>query len=190
MTSAFPLAWPDNFPRSRQREAGMFRSTLPKALENVQQSLRLFGRDSGKPVTNVVLSSNVSLGMQNPPDPGIAAWFTWDGLQICIPVDRYSTPAANLQAIHHVLEARRTELRHGTLALVRATFQGFRALPSPDKRHWRAVLAVEDDGPVTRAAVEHIYRRLAMERHPDCGGDADAMAELNRARDEALREAI
>ena len=31
-------------------------------------------------------------------------------------------------AIHHIIEARRVELRHGTLALVRATFAGFLAL--------------------------------------------------------------
>lgn len=29
---------------------------------------------------------------------------------------------------------------------------------------------------------------LAKERHPDHGGSHDAMAELNRARDEALQE--
>lgn len=32
------------------------------------------------------------------------------------------------------------------------------------------------------------YAVLAKERHPDHGGSNDAMAELNRARDEALKE--
>ena len=50
---------------------------------------------------------------------------------MCIPVDRYNSVEANLQAIHHIIEARRVELRHGTLALVRASFTGFKALPAP-----------------------------------------------------------
>ena len=41
----------------------------------------------------------------------------------------------------------------------------------------------------TRDDVEKAYRRLASLRHPDKGGSDAAMAELNRARDEAL-EAI
>ena len=117
-------------------------------------------------------------------------WFTWDGEQRCIPVDRYDTPAANLQAIHHVLEARRTELRHGTLSLVRATFKGFiPALPAPGRRPWREVLGFNSGGrPITAEMVETAYRGLAMERHPDRGGSHDAMAELTAARAAALKE--
>ncbi|MEJ0093295.1 MAG: J domain-containing protein [Methylocella sp.] len=144
MTTAFPLSWPDGFPRTIRRETGQFKTTLAGALENVETSLTAFGKSSGKPVANIILSSNVSLGREKPDDPGVAVWFTWENTQICIPVDRYSTPAANLQAIHHVIEARRTELRHGTLAVVRATMKGFIALPAPGgKRPWWEVLGVE-----------------------------------------------
>ena len=183
--TAYPLTWPEAFPRAKTREAARFRTTLHKAIENVQVSLRAFARDSRKSIAGIVLSSNVTLGATKPADPAVAAWFTWDGLSVCIPVDRYSTVEANLQAIHHILEARRVELRHGTLALVRATMTGFLALPGPAKRSWSDVLGI----PAT-ATADHItaaYRRLAAERHPDKGGSADAMAELNRARDEAMR---
>jgi len=142
------------------------------------------------PVTNVILSSNVTLGQNKPSDPGVAAWFLWDGEQRCIPVDRYQTVEANLQAIHHVLEARRVELRHGTLALVRASFKGFSlALPAPGtKRPWRAVLDL-GGGIVTASQIESRYKAFAIQRHPDMpGGSHEAMAELNRARDEALKE--
>src|SRR5690606_17715328 len=117
---AHPLTWPPHIARAKTREAGKFRTTLSGALNNVETSLKLFGRDSGKKVDGLVISSNYSLGDRRPSDPGVAVWFTWDGMQVCIPVDRYTTVEANLQAIHHVIEARRTELRHGTLALVRA----------------------------------------------------------------------
>lgn len=176
---AYPLSWPAIFPRSAKREAGRFKSTLPGAIKNVQDSLRLFSADSGKKLDNLVISSNVSLGVNRPSDPGVSVWFVWDGLEVCIPVDRYTTVEANLQAIHHIIEARRVELRHGTLALVRASFQGFLALPAPNKRAWWEVLAVypESDLDECRKA----YKTLASIRHPDKGGSADAMAELNAA---------
>lgn len=190
MTTAYPLSWPESFPRASRREKGQFRTTLPGALKNVQDSLRLFGADSGKRVENAVLSSNVSLGVDKPVDPGVAVWFVWDGEQRCIPVDRYDTPAANLQAIHHVLEARRVELRHGTLALVRATFKGFTlALPGPGVRGWREVLGLGNIPiiNISTATIENYYRKLARERHPDAGGSDAMMAELNAARDAGLK---
>lgn len=192
MAEAFPLSWPESFPRAKAREPGKFKTQLAAALKNVQDSLRLFGTDSGRSVTNVILSSNVTLGQHRPADPGVAAWFLWDGEQRCIPVDRYSTVEANLQTIHHILEARRVELRHGTLALVRASFKGFTpALPAPGaKRPWREVLKMDgfDTALTDTGMVEARYRVLAKKAHPDAGGSHEAMAELNRARDEALKE--
>ena len=190
MTTAFPLSWPEGFPRTPRREAGKFKTSLAGALTNVQTSLRLFGSDAGRAVSDTVMSSNVTLGMAKPADPGVAVWFVWDGEQRCIPVDRYTTVEANLQAIHHIIEARRVELRHGTLALVRAAFKGFTpALPPPRARTWREVLGLNDGGkPVTREMVETCYRGLARERHPDAGGSTDVMAELNAARAAALKD--
>lgn len=187
--AAYPLTWPETMPRHKSREKGAFRTSLSGALNNVETSLRAFGRDSGKTVSNIVLSSNVTLGITKPDDPGVAAWFTWDGLQVCIPVDRYASVEANLQAIHHIIEARRTELRHGTLALVRATFTGFAALPAPDtKRHWRKVLGFPAGHAVTERLIEVEFRRLAKDAHPDRGGSDAAMSELNQARADALKE--
>jgi hypothetical protein len=135
----------------------------------------------------VVLSSNVTLGNSKPADPGVAAWFLWDGERRCIPVDRYDSVKANLQAIHHVLEARRVELRHGTLALVRATFEGFKALPPPPgARPWGEVLGLGHQA--TKADVDNAYRTLAADRHPDKGGSREAWDELQRAKTLALRD--
>jgi len=190
MTAEYPLTWPDHIERSGKRERSRFKASLPGALKNVRDSLRMFAGDSGKKIEGLIISSNVTLGSDHPADPGVAVWFTWDGMQVCIPVDRYASVAENLQAIHHVIEARRTELRHGTLALVRATFRGFQALPAPNrsgKRSWREVLQF-NPGPVRRDQVEIAFKQAVKKAHPDAGGSADAMAELNRAREEALRE--
>lgn len=184
---AYPLTWPPGFPRAPRRESGRFKTTLAAALKNVQDSIRLFASDSGRKLEGLVMSSNVTLGAHRPKDPGVAVWFVWDGIQICIPVDRYETVEGNLQAIHHIIEARRVELRHGTLALVRATFTGFQALPAPKGKHWREILSLPTDR-ATKEEIEIAYRRMAASRHPDKGGSTDAMAELNNARDTALRE--
>lgn len=186
MTTAYPLSWPDTMPRARSREPGRFQTTLAQALRNVEDSLRLFGNDSGKPISGVVLSSNVTLGVNKPEDPGVAVWFTWENQQLCIAVDRYASPAANLQAIHHIIEARRVELRHGTLNLVRASFQGFKALPAPPGSHWSDVLGL----PMTATAdeINAAYREKAATAHPDKGGSHEAMSKLTAAKSRALKE--
>lgn len=187
--TAFPLTWPQQFPRAKYREDGRFKTALPNAIKNVQASLRGFAGDSGKKLDGLVISSNVTLGVDAPTDPGVAVWFVWDGLQVCIPVDRYRTVASNLQAIHHIIEARRVELRHGTLALVRATFTGFLALPAPAARSWREVMEFGAQASVTVDMVNVRYRQLASKHHPDkAGGSQEAFAELNAARESALRE--
>ncbi|MGT2467400.1 J domain-containing protein [Mesorhizobium atlanticum] len=112
-------------PRTTNKVASKFKTALSTALKNVNSSLTLFAGDSGKRVENVVISSNVTLGVERPADPGVAVWFVWDGMQVCIAVDRYPKVQDNLQAIHHIVEARRTEMRHGGLHIVRATFRGF-----------------------------------------------------------------
>lgn len=178
--NAYPLHWPPGFPRAKEREKGAFKTSLAGALGNVQDSLRRFATDSDKKLDDLVISSNVSLGVSRPDDPGVAVWFTWDGMGICIAVDRYATVEANLQAIHHIIEARRVELRHGTLALVRATFSGFLALPAPDDaRDWWEVLGVPKDS--SADTIKAAYRRLAAEHHPDRGGSPERMAEVNAA---------
>lgn len=185
--AAYPLSWPPSFPRSKERERGAFKATLAGALKNVEDSLRRFSNDSGKALTGLVISSNVTIGVSRPDDPGVAVWFTWDGLGVCIAVDRYASVESNLQAIHHIIEARRIELRHGTLALVRATFHGFLALPAPKGSHWTEVLGI--DAKATRDDVKAAYRALAGKHHPDkAGGSHERMAELNAAHDAALKE--
>lgn len=186
---AFPLTWPDTMPRTPNKVASKFKTGLSAALKNVRSSLGLFSSDSGKKVDNLVISSNVTLGVERPADPGVAVWFVWDGMQVCIAVDRYAKVEDNLQAIHLIVESRRTEMRHGGLHIVRATFRGFTALPAPKRRTWREIFSVDGTLPTTAAGIESRYRSLAKTRHPDSpGGSHDAMTELNQAKSEALKE--
>lgn len=185
--AAYPLTWPPMFPRAKMRERGAFKTTLAGAIKNVDDSLRRFASDSNKRLTDVVISSNVTLGVNRPTDPGVAVWFTWDGLGVCIAVDRYQTIEANLQAIHHIIEARRVELRHGTLALVRATLQGFVALPAPAGKTWPVVLGV--DARATPTEIRDAYRSLRSSAHPDKNGGSPALFDaVQKAYDQAVAE--
>lgn len=182
--SAYPLQWPPQYPRCKSREKSRFQTTLHKAMKNVEKSLELFAKDSGKEVTNIVISSNVSLGNMNPEDPGVAIYFQWDGVETCIPVDRYSKVEDNLQAIYHVLEADRTKLRHGGVDLVRATFRGYTALPETGSGvKWWEILRV--DRSANFDEVRHSHRELIKQHHPDKGGDQDQFELIQRAFQQA-----
>ena len=186
---AYPLQWPSGFPRTREPERSQFKTQLSSAVKNVQTSLRLFGQDAGISVDEIVVSSNASVADHTPADTGVAVWFTWDGNQHCIPVDRYAKIEDNLQAIHHIVEARRVELRHGSLALVKASFTGFLRLEGPGKS-WRDVLDVPGNE-YDLETVRKQYKKLASLRHPDKpGGSTAAMTELNAAMTQATEELL
>lgn len=180
--TGYPLQWPPGFPRTRFRETGTFKTQLPAALKNLGDQVRLLGG------SGLVLSSNCSLGMTTPADPGVVAYFKWDGTEMAIPCDRWCTVAANVQAIALTLEAMRGMERWGAKEMIRSMFRGVKALPSSG-RHWREVLEFANrDRLPTGAQIEESYRALAKVRHPDTGGTEEAMAELNAARETALRE--
>ena len=183
---AYPLTWPTAFKRTLSTRGSQFKTTLPQAMDNVEKSLELFSKDTGKKVENVVISSNFNLSARNPKDSGVAIYFDWNGISTCIAVDRYGRIEENLQAIHHCIEAERTKMRHGGLNLVEAAFRGYAALPPP-KSDWKRILGIELSHP-TLEYVETAYKRLAIESHPDNGGDHDQMAELNAAIKQAREE--
>jgi len=183
----YPLSWPPGIQRNTKRGSAQFRSILSAARQNVFDSLRRFGDDSGKRVGEVIISSNVvGLSGKVPADPGVAVWFMWDGEFRCIAVDRYAKVEWNLQAIHHVIEAERTKLRHGGLHIVQATFRAYMALTGPANRSWRDILGITGDP--TPASVKARHLELVAKHHPDKGGTEARMAEINAARDAALKE--
>jgi hypothetical protein len=189
MTTAYPLAWPLGWPRNTVRTDSRFKSGTSAAAKAVMDELRRFGNDTSKAVQNIIISANVSLVSDRPADPGVACYFRWDGIDVCIAVDRYRTPADNLKAIAAVIEAERAKMRHGGLNIVRASFRGFAALPPPKDasgqlaRPWRDVLGLGSDAPLSFA--EEAYRKAVKEHHPDRGGDP---AKFNTYTD-AIRQA-
>lgn len=183
MIPPYPLAWPDAQKRSEKRVKSQFRTTLGGAIRNVMKSLQAFASDSARKIEDVQITSNVGLTDDKPSDPGIAVWFHWDGALRCIAVDRYLTPAENLQALHHVIEARRTELRHAGIEMVRTTFRGHvAALPAPDSKPWHLVVGCDPNA--TPAEISAAYKLRARELGQR--SDEAQMQELNIARDKGI----
>lgn len=183
---AYPLHWPQGFPRTQKKVPALFRTGLGAAVNKVQASLCAFARDTEKSITGLVVSSNVTLMDREPRDGGVAIYFHWDGLDCCIAVDRYTHPKDNLMAIVHILEAERTKLRHGGLNIVRAAFRGYVALPPPKtadgqiEKPWWAILGFSQEEGLTLDMIDRRWREMVKEHHPDRGGDA---AEFNRITD-------
>lgn len=176
MTTAYPLAWPQGFPRNKGFAPSRTKTGVSGAVQNVMAELRRFGTDSGKPVSNTVISSNVTLTDARPRDPGVACYFLWDGVQCCIAIDRYHWCEENLQAIALIIEAERTKLRHGGLNIVRAAFRGYASLPPPINSAgqlpppWWSILGLPESANLEDARAAYI--RKVKTEHPDKGGDA------------------
>lgn len=217
MISAYPLQWPVGWPRTpnSKRKSASFskgerqyssapgggswvrkrRLTVSDGVERVLVELSHMGIDR----QDVVISTNVPTrldglprsGERKPDDCGAAVYWQKRGDQrpLVMAIDRYDEVADNLAAIALTLEAMRFIDRHGGAQILERAFTGFAALPEPGKsKHWRDVLGLHPASTQNADSVNAAYRRLATTAHPDRGGSNEAMAELNRARDDALRE--
>jgi hypothetical protein len=203
---AYPLAWPPGVPRtpSHQRtrarfgsqgQAAGFAFSQRKAITLAAARDRLLAELDRLGATSAVLSTNLELrldglprsGQRAPDDPGVAVYFHIDGVPHCLPCDRWDRVEDNVAAVAKHIEATRGQLRWG-VGDVRAAFAGFRALPAKGETStavgaWWQVLQVAADAPLEVAKAA--YRALAGKHHPDAGGDAGAMATINRAWEQA-----
>jgi len=151
-----------------------------EAREKLENELRLLR------ATSVTISSNMNerdYDRYQVKDPGVAIYFMRDGCRLVMACDRYRTPADNLRSLSLAIAAMRQLDRHGGGTMMNRAFTGFVALPA-SRSCWEIL------GVCTGAdhdEINHAYRRKAKDAHPDSGGSDQAMAELNRARDEAIR---
>lgn len=102
--TAFPLTWPDGYPRAADRTPGPSRVSMASAVLQLKDALHLFGLDSGNHVRDVLISSNVTLDQARPKDPGVAVYFGWRGLRRCIACDLHGKPEENLREIYEKVE--------------------------------------------------------------------------------------
>jgi hypothetical protein len=194
MTQAYPLEWPKGWPHTpseRRRHNPHFQTTFDKARRDLLRELELLG------ASGVVISSWLPLNRDGSAradqarrgieDPGVAVYFSRKGKQMVMARDAFLTVHDNLRSIGLAIAALRALERHGGGALLERAFHGFAALPPPErKKPWWEVLGIPQES--EEFMIEAAYRHRSKTAHPDHGGSADAMAELNRARDEALKE--
>lgn len=182
---AYPLQWPKNFPRTekaKREPSNRFKNvTLSSALSGLQEEVRrLGGRD-------VVLSSNYTLGVSNPDDCGVVAYFTYQDGQVAIPCDRWNKIEGNVRAIALTIEAMRGMERWGAKSMIKAMFSGFMALGDrTGPSHWD-ILGLKPEPLPTEQQIMDVYRTLAKLAHPDKpGGSHEKFAQLGEAKDIAL----
>lgn len=193
---AYPLQWPAGWPRVRTRQRARYKVSLAQARDELLSDLRrLHAR-------GVVVSSNVPLrrdglplalqGSVDLPDPGVAVYWTDEkNRPRVIACDCWLGVDENLRAIGLAVGALRQLERCGASNILERAFEGFSALPSAiiPARHWRDVLGFSEATPLEEA-IHAAYRIQARKCHPDTGGSHEAMIELNRAYEDALREIV
>lgn len=197
--TAYPLAWPLHRPRTawNQVERSNFdrKRSLANARDLLINEVRLLGGSS------LIISTNIPLrldglprsGYAAPRDAGVAIYFKRAKQDMAFACDRWDRVEDNIYAIAKTIDALRGVARWGSGDMLKAAFTGFAALPAPFvasvKRDWQAVLELQDLLQPSEDDIRRAYQRLASKFHPDrAGGDAAKMAELNQARDDALKE--
>jgi hypothetical protein len=200
MTTAYPLSWPEGWPRTPQSKRVNGKSkwssggkpwTFTAARVALADELDRLG------ATNVTLSTNYELrldgnpraGAPKPSDTGIAVYFTYRARQRVMARDAYDRAEENMRSLSLAIRAMRALEEHGGSTMMDRAFEGFTALPPPGaSRPWREVLGFPPGAPITAAAIEAAFRAAMKRAHPDTGGSHAAASEVNAARDAALKE--
>ncbi len=188
---AYPLAWPDGWPRHKGNHDSDTRFKGPtyqwnRVYRGIQEEIKRIGG------TNIVVSTNQPLRQDGAPyaqeriirDPGVAVYFVRDKRAMVMAQDRFWSIIGNMRSLTMAIEGLRQMERHGGAAMMERAFSGFVALTAPGKSWWD-VLQVKPDA--TRDVIEANFRRLARDRHPDNGGNHEDMSALNEARAAALK---
>lgn len=206
---AFPLQWPAGWPRTppKKRVPAPFTTTtnstpdpasgrrkekaltVSNALTRLQKQADLLG------ARYAVISSNLELrldgmprsGARPPDDPGVAFYFQLRGQHTVMPCDRFLRVADNIAAIAAHIDAVRRIERYG-VGTIDQMFTGFQAIRGPGPKPWREVLGIKPDDPVSPDIIKARLRELAKIHHPDVGGDAAVMVEINDAFSRAVEE--
>lgn len=199
MTPAFPLQWPEGWPRhkgdreydGRFRGSRLYSLTVASAAGRLLEELRLLGAK----VDDVIVSTNLKTRLDGIPysnqpllgrDPGVAVYFEIKNRKLVMAQDRYQSVEGNLTSLALAVSGMRQIERHGGGSMMERAFTGFVAIAPPNwKKPWRQVFGVK---PEWTGDINALYRQKAKQHHPDQGGSHTLMAELNVAYEEAKLE--
>lgn len=197
MISAFPLAWPEGWPRTKARRSSTYKVTTDAAINDLLAGLRLMqGRE-------IIISSNVPLRRdgtmyrgdhsdQRLSDPGVAVYWTGRGrkgeaVPRVIPCDVWLTVRENVRALGLAVDYLRGLQRTGAGEILERAFVGFARLPETTGGEpfdcW-SVLGVEPGA--SRQRLSERLRELSRTEHPDHGGSSERFSAITRAYHEAV----
>jgi hypothetical protein len=185
MTEAYPLHWPQGWPRVSRRERSRFDVSFAKTRDGLFEEIKRMGG------TLPVLSTNVALrrdglpyaNQPEPNDPGVAVYFMHKGRSMSFACDRWDRVRDNVRAIEKTIEAIRGIERWGASDMMERAFSAFEALPSPS---WWTDLGVSRNA--TPDELKARYRHLIKTHHPDAGGDPEQFRRINEAYETAMSE--
>jgi DnaJ-domain-containing protein 1 len=185
--SSYPLAWPAGWPRKMigGLRSGNFKVTLDEALSEMDREIMLLG---GR---YPVVSSNMELrhdgqmrrSQSEPADRAVAVYFQYKKSQRVFACDTFTKVRDNVRAIGLTIAAVRSIERYGASDMLERALSAFEALPPPFDP-WQ-ILGIPPNADENR--IEAAFRALALQHHPDRGGSTAKMAELNRARELAMK---
>lgn len=165
---AYPLYWPEGWPRVQFHKAAKFGDhSVNSSRQEIERQVHLFDG------SNLIVSTNLELrldgnprsGQRQPDDRGVAIYFKRAGQDMALACDVYDTVEDNLWAITRTLDALRQIERDGSPSLINRAFRGFAALPDPSRREWWDVLSVSQMA--SDDEIRTAYHTLARQYHPD-----------------------
>lgn len=198
MAEAYPLAWPEGWARTaaHRRRRAPYKLNPEAATQHLVAELGRLGAIKN----TVVISTNMPIrrdglpyaNVRAPEDPGVAVyWSTQAFKDRAIGCDKWDKLHDNIHAIGLAIAALRAIDRAGASQILERAFSAFGALPAssaaPIVRPWWEVFGFTQAiiGALSMPMVDARYRELASKNHPDRGGSAEAMTELNAAREQA-----
>jgi len=178
---AYPLQWPEGWPRTRNPKRARFETSMAKARDELFEELRRMG------AKDIVLSTNLAVrndglprAKQREPEDSSAAvyWRDAQGEARCIACDRWLFVRDNIRALGLTIAALRGLDRWGSSEIVSRAFTGFQRLEARGD-DWRTVLGVSRNPTLDEARAA--MQRLRAKHHPDRGGDPDTFRRVTHA---------
>jgi hypothetical protein len=190
---AYPLQWPDGWPRTKQPQRSRFaHPTVAVATDEVLAEIARFGG------SYPVISSNMELRKDGlprsdrrmPSDTGVAVYFLdVKRRQKCLACDQWDMVGDNLHAIALSIAALRGLERWGAGQILERAMHAFEALPHLHaEAPWYVTLGV--DSKATMEQIRQARMALARKYHPNNGTQPDEamMARINAAAEVGLKE--
>ncbi len=177
---AFPLSWPENWPRAKSRSRSKFGNhSVAQCATAIESEIRMLG------ARDLIISSNLRARLAGMPtlegrDPGVAIYFKFKEKLCVLACDSWNLPYENLWAIAKHIEALRGQGRWCVGSLEQA-FRGYTAIPEKTggPLPWWQVLGLEQTA--SQADIKAAYRELAKKAHPDTGGTHELFTQLQEA---------